>query len=151
MNIHKILFATDFSESNDGAAEYAVSLARETNAHLYVVHVIEPPTYGPSDHGLLIDQNASLLRQMLNEVIPRDVEIPHESHTLVGDPAIEIVRYADAEHVDLIVIGTHGRTGLTRMLMGSVAESVLRHASCPVLTFKKPANISVEDCHEFLT
>ena len=142
MNARRILFATDFSESSDGAAQYAVSLACEAGASLYVVHVVEPPAYGPSDPGGLIDQNASLLKQMLDEIIPDDVELPHESHTLVGDPATEIVRYADEEHVELIVIGTHGRAGPTRVLMGSVAESVMRRSSCPVLTIKQPANVT---------
>jgi nucleotide-binding universal stress UspA family protein len=65
--------------------------------------------------------------------------VPYEHHLITGDPATAVVQLAEEENVDMIVMGTHGRTGLSRLLMGSVAEAVVRKANCPVLTFKQPA------------
>ena len=75
---------------------------------------------------------------MLVAVAPADADVPHEHRLLHGDPIGEIVRLAEQEHVDMIVMGTHGRTGLSRLLMGSVAEAVVRRADCPVLVVKHP-------------
>ena len=74
--------------------------------------------------------------------MPTDPTVPVVHKLLVGDPAEAIVQQAEAEHADMIVMGTHGRTGLTRMLMGSVAEAVVRRAACPVLTVKQPAAVA---------
>jgi len=68
------------------------------------------------------------------------VDTYFEHHLLSGDPGSELVHFAERENIDLIVMGTHGRTGLTRLLMGSVAEAVVRRAPCPVLTLKQPAS-----------
>lgn len=73
---------------------------------------------------------------MLHAVLPTDPNVPFEHRMLKGDPAEEIVRFADEAHCELIVMGTHGRTGFKRLLMGSVAEAVVRRAKCPVLTYK---------------
>ena len=75
---------------------------------------------------------------MLSEIKPADPEVPYEHRLITGDPATAVVELADEEAVDMIVMGTHGRTGLSRLLMGSVAEAVVRRAKCPVLTFKQP-------------
>jgi nucleotide-binding universal stress UspA family protein len=75
---------------------------------------------------------------MLQAVVPTQPNVPYEHRLVTGDPAAEIVRVADDEHVDMIVLGSHGRSGLRRLLMGSVAEVVVRKAPCPVLTFKQP-------------
>lgn len=136
----KILFPTDFSTSSDAGLEQATSLARDTGATLLILHVEEPPAaYGGGEmyYGVLEPDNSEINR-MLEAVLPHDSSVPYEHRMVIGDPATEIVRVADEEKVDLIVLGTHGRTGLKRLLMGSVAESVVRHASCPVLTFKHP-------------
>ena len=74
--------------------------------------------------------------EQLRHVAPRDPEIKFERRFLVGSPADEIVKCAAAEGADMIVMGTHGRTGVVRLLLGSVAEAILRHAQCPVLTIK---------------
>jgi len=74
---------------------------------------------------------------MLEAVVPTDKNVSYEHHLLLGTAAEDIVRVATEEKADLIVIGTHGRTGLKRVLMGSVAEAVMRHAHCPVLTLKQ--------------
>ncbi len=74
---------------------------------------------------------------MLEKLVPADPRIAHEHHLISGAPADAIVRFAQQEGVDLIVMSTHGRTGLRRVLMGSVSEAVVRHAHCPVLTLRQ--------------
>ena len=140
MPTNKILFSTDFSRLSDAALPLATSLARDRGAELIFVHVQEPPTayaagelyYGP------LEPNTKALQQMLDAVQPTDPKVPCSRRIEMGDPAREITRVAEEEGVDLIVISSHGRTGLSRVLMGSVAEAVVRRASCPVLTFKQP-------------
>jgi nucleotide-binding universal stress UspA family protein len=83
------------------------------------------------------------LRKMLHQIKPADPAVPFEHRLITGDPAHAVVRLAKDENVDMIVIGTHGRTGLSRMLMGSVAEAIVRRAECPVLTYKRPAKHAV--------
>jgi nucleotide-binding universal stress UspA family protein len=75
---------------------------------------------------------------MLHAVVPTDPAVPCDHRLLRGDPAERIVEVADEEHCDLIVMGTHGRTGFRRLLMGSVAEAVVRRANFPVITYKMP-------------
>jgi nucleotide-binding universal stress UspA family protein len=77
------------------------------------------------------------IRKMLDAVVPPDESVKYEHHLVLGTAAEDIVRVAAEQNVDLIVIGTHGRTGLKRVLMGSVAEAVMRRAMCPVLTLKQ--------------
>jgi nucleotide-binding universal stress UspA family protein len=146
MNVKKILFPTDFSHTGDAALALATSLARDSGAKLLIVHVEEPPVaYGGGEmyYGMP-DPATEDLRRMLHEIKPADPAVEYEHHLVTGDPAAAVARLADAEGVDLIVMGTHGRTGLTRLLMGSVAEAVVRRAKCPVLTFKQPANQPAE-------
>ena len=81
------------------------------------------------------------IRNMLEAVVPTDPSVPYEHHLTLGSPAEDIVRIADETGADMIVIGTHGRTGLMRVLMGSVAEAVMRHANCPVLTLKQSTKV----------
>jgi nucleotide-binding universal stress UspA family protein len=134
MYAKKILFPTDFSETSQAAFEHAVNLARDTGAVLVIVHVEEPPMpYGEAIISLP-ERFDEELKRRLEEV--HESTIPCEHHLLVGDPASEIVRLAEALNVDLIVMGTHGRTGLSRLLMGSVAEAVVRRAPCAVYTVK---------------
>ena len=140
MNARKILFPTDFSTLSDAALTHATTLARESGATLLIVHVEEPPAaYGMGEmyYGIP-DPDDTALHEMLHDVVPTDPKVPCEYRLLVGHPADEIVALAEKEKVDLIVMGTHGRTGLTRLLMGSVAELVVRRATCPVITFKAP-------------
>ena len=146
MNVSRILFPTDFSSCGDEALELATSLARDSGATLVIVHVEELPAsygaghmyYGPAE------PTTAQLRQMLHEVVPSDREVKCEYHLLTGDSVRTLVDFADAQKVDLIVMGTHGRTGLFHVLMGSVAEKVVRHATCPVVTVKHPRHPSVE-------
>lgn len=138
MTAKKILFPTDFSTTSDDGLAMAESLARDTGAELLILHVEEPPAaYGGGEmyYGIPEPDKTALLK-MLHDVAPADVGLSYEHRLVTGDPADEIVRVADQEKCDLIVIGTHGRTGLRRLLMGSVAEAVVRRANCPVLTVK---------------
>jgi len=140
MKARKLLFPTDYSTCGDEALEMAASLARDTGATLLVVHVEEPPlAYGSGEmyYGEPEPDNEELMR-MLKEVVPRDLHVPCEHRLVTGEPAQAIVDLAEREGVDMIVMGTHGRTGLSRLLMGSVAEAVVRRAACPVLTVKHP-------------
>jgi len=141
-----ILFPTDFSPASQEALRWSTSLARDTGAKLVIVHVEEPPMaygggelYMPSDEG-----DREQLRRALVQVVPLDAKIPFEHKLLVGDPATAIVETAEKDDADLIVLGTHGRTGLTRLLMGSVAEAVVRRAKCPVVTIKQAAKVPAE-------
>ena len=149
MKASKILFPTDFSHTGDAALALATSLARDTGAALLIVHVEEPPVaYGGGELYYGIPNPATEdLRKMLDEVRPKDPNVPCDHYLITGDPAAAIVRFAEEENADLIVMGTHGRTGLSRLLMGSVAESVVGRAKCPVLTLRQPAQ-TVEESKE---
>ena len=142
MKARKILFPTDFSHTSDAALGLATSLARDSGATLLVVHVEEPPmAYGGGElyYGIPEPRTEDLQR-MLAKVAPTDAEVPCEHRLITGEPATAIPRLAKEEAVDLIVMGTHGRSGLSRLLMGSVAEAVVRRAPCPVLTYKDTAS-----------
>lgn len=121
--IRRILFPTDFSEASRRAGETALALARHFGARLVVLHVI-PPVTDP-------DPRRAALRSLAAELA---ADVPVEAETVAGVPARQIAAYASRHHVDVIVMGTHGRTGVSHALLGSVAEAVLRRAPCPVLT-----------------
>lgn len=145
MIAQKILFPTDFSPASQQALGWATSLARDTGATMLIAHVEEPPmAYGGGEMYLPVEENREELRKSLVQVVPMDHDVRFEHMLLVGDPAEAIVQTAEKEGCDLIVMGTHGRKGLTRLLMGSVAEAVVRKAKCPVLTVKQPAHVPVE-------
>lgn len=132
----KIMFATDYSESSHRALTYAASFARDLGATLLVVHVSELEQYPV---GELFDEEPQPSDEDLAElktVKPPDPRIPCEHRLLYGDPAEQIVGLADREAVEAIVIGTHDRSRLTRLLGGSVAEKLLRTAHCPVITYR---------------
>jgi nucleotide-binding universal stress UspA family protein len=141
MNVHKILYPTDFSTPGQAALEMATSLARDRGAKLLIVHVEEPPAaYGGGELYYGIDEpNRDELKRMLSEVVPTDPSVGYEHRLLIGSPASGIIHLAEREGVDMIVMPTHGRTGIGRLLMGSVAEEVVRKAKCPVLTIKAAA------------
>jgi len=137
--IRTILHPTDFSEQSEYALRLACALARDHDARLILLHVAAPPVavYGgdfliPAPE-IPHDEEKEKLDQ-LGVPFP----LPVERRVVEGDAATEILRVAKETDADLIVMGTHGRTGLRRLLMGSVAELVVRRASCPVLTLKTP-------------
>jgi nucleotide-binding universal stress UspA family protein len=147
VKLKKILLPTDFSPNGKSVLGLATALARDSGATLLIVHVDQPPIgYGGGDMGMLEPpQSEHDLEEMLKKVTATDPSVPCEHHLVTGDPAREIVRLAAAEGVDLIVMGTHGRGGLTRLLMGSVAEEVVRRAQCPVLSIKEPSGDGTTD------
>ena len=142
MNASKILLATDFSPSSDTATEMAVRLARESGGTLIVLHVQElPVSFGGGEAYFGPQETEEELRQLMADAIPASAGIHVEYRILVGDAARDIVRIAEEENADMIVIGSHGRKGISRMLMGSVAEAVVRRAHCPVLTVKQSTSV----------
>lgn len=143
MKAKKILVPVDFSAGSQAALDWATVLARDTGATLVIVHVeVVPLTAGGGDYMYAVAEppTAELLAK-LEQVAPRDPNVPVIRRLLSGDPASALLREAEAQGVDLIVMGTHGRRGISRLLMGSVAEAVVRRATCPVLTVKQPAQV----------
>ena len=145
MNVKNILVPVDYSESGDAAMAYAESLAREYGAEMHLVHVYEQ-TFAYVDAGFAgapvpADVQPADLKEeeaKLEQITPAG-DIKFRRAFLVGSPTDDLVKYAKDNKIDLVVMGTHGRTGLTRLLMGSVAEGVVRRSPCPVLTIKQPA------------
>ena len=138
--LHTILHPTDFSERSEYAFRLACSLARDYGARLVALHVVTPPVVIYGDGIVPLDPGPE--RAAAKERLER-LEAPRtgtrlEHRLAEGDPAEEILRVAREIAADLIVMGTHGRTGLRRLLMGSVAERVVRGAACPVLTVRTP-------------
>lgn len=128
-HVRRILYATDFSSYSNQAYFHAVALAEHHGASLTVAYVYTP---GADGH------DKRYWRNQLENIRPSNPGIPVHHEFLEGDPAAEIVRYATDAGMDLIVMGTHGRTGVERLLMGSVAEKVMRDAPCSVLVVKLP-------------
>jgi universal stress protein A len=146
MDIRHILAPTDFSDYSKKAISDAFELARTFGATLSLLHVLEPspylgeftlPTMGEELLGDLERQASAALAQLLPDAQEAKVEVTRA--VAIGSPSQTIVETAEAEHVDLIVMATHGRTGLSHLLIGSVAERVVRTAPCPVLTIRPPA------------
>jgi nucleotide-binding universal stress UspA family protein len=134
-----ILVPTDFSETSDAALTYAIDMAKTFEAKLYLMHV-------PGELGIGFEANfpvgrfETAARERLDALLSKEeIERLRPEYALrLGTPAEEIVRYADARDVDLIIMGTHGRSGIAHALMGSVAEQVIRRAPCPVLLVRHP-------------
>jgi nucleotide-binding universal stress UspA family protein len=146
MKFERILFPTDFSDHARHAQEYAVSLAREYGAELLVIHVVQLYSY-VVDFGMdssrqfetVTDTLKKLLDGLLDELAAEPFQVSGRLEH--GDPLGEIVRVAREESCDLIVMGTHGRGALEHVLLGSVAEKVVRKAPCPVLSVRLPGHV----------
>jgi nucleotide-binding universal stress UspA family protein len=141
MNAKVILLPTDFSPMAEHALEVASSLATENGGSLVILHVEKTPRLYDGEIHNDLAAYAEELRKSLDEVLPTEPGVPFRHKLLFGDPAETILRTADEVDADLIVMGTHGRTGVSRLMMGSVAEVVVRRASCPVLTVKERSAI----------
>lgn len=135
-----ILHPTDFSEHSNFAFALACAIARDYGARLLVLHAVTPPmvVYGEGILPPEPEEHKGRLREQLQKVVPTDPKIVVEHRLVEGDAAASILRVAEEIKCDLIVMGTHGRTGVGRLIMGSVAEQVVRKAVCPVLTVKGP-------------
>jgi nucleotide-binding universal stress UspA family protein len=137
-----MLVATDFSEHADQALEYAAELAAQLDATIHLLHVVTNPVMGGPElafvHPSLIEHATTAAQTALEERAARlrDRVQVGPVQLEVGDPRDEIDRVAAEIGADLIVMGTHGRRGVRRLLLGSVAESVVRTAPCPVLTVR---------------
>ncbi len=146
--IGTILYPTDFSKEAGYAFDVACALARDSRARLVVLHVERPPltTLGGTAGvpPLPTEYDRQLLLEELHRIQPPVPDIVLEHRLEHGEPAPVILAVAEQIGADLIVLGTHGRTGLRRLLMGSVAEQLVRRASCPVLTVKNPMAAELE-------
>jgi nucleotide-binding universal stress UspA family protein len=151
VKIANILVATDFSEAADSALEYARTFARDFGSNLHVLHVAEnllARQYGSDTYvGDLTRFQTELeesARKRINDRLgPKAADARWLQGVVVtaDSPAEAIVEYAKDANIDLIVMGTHGRSGLPRLLLGSVAERVLRTANCPVMTVHQPEHL----------
>ena len=142
IRLKRILFPTDFSECAEHAMKYAMEMARRFESKLYVMHVLDTRIYGHLEPFAttvwsVYDAKEEAAKSIV-DIIPESEREALKAESLVreGTPFVEIIKFAREAEIDLIVIGTHGRTGLSHMLMGSVAEKVVRKAHCPVLTIR---------------
>ena len=144
ISIQGVMVPVDFSKESILAAKFGASLAEEYKTKLYVLHVMEP--VHPSLRGYIVDfeqfqqRMIAQAKEDLENVIPKAVKdrIPVEFILEIGHPSYVIVEKAKELGVDVVVIATHGRTGLSYVLLGSVAEKVIRHAPCPVFVIRNP-------------
>lgn len=151
ISIKRILLPTDFSDSAQQARDYACLLAEELQAELHLLHVLSDPLQSAPSFGMGL-VSPELLRRSPEEDRKQEADALEKLReclsdewrtgkqvqfvTRWGNAYVETVRYAREHDVDLIVMGTHGRAGLRHVLLGSVAENIVRHAPCPVLTVR---------------
>ena len=153
IELKKILCPTDFSENSEHALKYALMLAALSQAELILLHAVEPLIYPQSSElfepivdevALTMKMEAAFQKQLEEQVENLKDQYSKITGKLVtGNTFLEIIQAARDEQADMIVMGTHGRTGMAHVLIGSVAEKVVREAPCPVLTVKHPK-------HEFV-
>jgi nucleotide-binding universal stress UspA family protein len=140
VKLKTILVPVDFSDYSLEAVRWASMLAAETKARILLVHVWQPPPAYPDGVSwatIVADQERESEHQ-LQQLEPTRLDVECERRLLTGDPATEIVNLANNESCDMIVVGTHGRSGIARWVLGSVTEAIMRHATCPVLVVKLP-------------
>lgn len=139
--IKKLLVPTDFSSESEKSLDFAVMMAKKFGSKIYLFHAIEPFPYTTTDAFMIVD-NSEALRSIAENLIKNSAALLRKkgvsvtSSLSLGSPAGEIVMKAEREKVDMIIMGTHGRKGVEHILLGSVAEKVLRLANCPVLTIR---------------
>ncbi|MGE3807598.1 MAG: universal stress protein [Gemmataceae bacterium] len=138
LHFKTILYATDFSQRSQPAFGLACSLAFDHGAKLVVVHAVPPPAvaFGEALTQRVYEEALEHARRDLEKLRPTDPAVHFETRVMEGDPAAVILEAAREAGAELIVLGTHGRAGLSRVIMGSVAEEVLRKAHCPVVVMK---------------
>jgi universal stress protein A len=155
MKLHRILAPTDFSRSSGFALEWAANLAEALRADLTLLHVVSEEEGRILEEVIgegaavqiprgvrenVLEERRKKFTEQFRIVLPEYLRksLTVEEALRIGVPFLEIVKTAKEKDVDLIVMGTHGRTGLSHVLIGSVAEKVVHHAHCPVLTIKHP-------------
>lgn len=143
IQLKKILFPTDFSECSKRAQEYACALCERFQAELHVLHVLQDvglmlpdPAAGLSLPPNYLIEQKQMAEKALESMLSAEWTKGKNVHraTRMGSPFVEITTYAKEKDVDLIVLGTHGRSAIAHILLGSVAEKVVRKSPCPVLT-----------------
>lgn len=158
MIIARILVSTDFSDCSAAAFSYACDLAKKLGARVTLLHVWDVPFLWPSVGDTLVTVPAEepmtvaqLVKKRAAEELSRFIAeharsgVDITARLEMGDPARTLCEIASKDGYDMIVMGTHGRTGLSRMLAGSVSESVVRHAPVPVLTVRTPDDAATND------
>jgi nucleotide-binding universal stress UspA family protein len=152
--IKKIMVPIDFSDFSKNALKYAVNFTKQFGAELFLIYVVEPVIYPPDFSmgqiaiptvDLEMDKRAA---EELDKLAQKDIPPEIKTHKIVktGKPFIEIIETASQENIDLIIIATHGHTGVEHILFGSTAEKVVRKAPCPVLTIREPIKgFSIKD------
>jgi nucleotide-binding universal stress UspA family protein len=149
VHIKKVLCPVDFSDPSREAMHFAVDLAQRYGAEVVLLHVYQVPAYafpegmvlaGPDVLANLVDRIARTLAAWREDAAGRAAGLTVAAETAMGVAHTEILRVARERKADLIVVGTHGRTGLAHVFLGSVAERVLRTAPCPVLTVRPAAH-----------
>ncbi|HEY0982839.1 MULTISPECIES: universal stress protein [unclassified Schlesneria] len=159
VSIHKILFPTDFSAPAIEAQHYALALAEQMGSELHLLHVVVPPVlpFPDATTSWTMPETGvtDLIRHAEQRIADEVASWPEESRVVTsvtsGYAVDEIVNYAKAHDIDLIVAGTHGLSGLSHLLMGSVAEKLVRVAPCPVLTVRPGGHQFISDAHEVAT
>jgi universal stress protein A len=144
IRIQKILLPTDFSKYSAAATSYACELATKFDAELHILHTLETHLVSTPNFGLGLDlpkyvseSKAAAEKSMTSVLDPGwSANRTVVKAMIEGSPKVEIIKYARKHNIDLIVLATHGRTGLAHVIMGSVAEAVVRTAPCPVLTVR---------------
>ncbi len=139
IRVKKILVPTDFSTHSSEAMKFACTLAEQFNAELHLLHVVELLPVAYYEGAIFTAESEQRMREAAEKMLHKQPESPWKESLQVvyevrqGTPFHEIVGYAKDNAIDLIVMGTHGRTGLGHVLLGSVAERVVRKAPCAVL------------------
>jgi len=144
IRLQKILLPTDFSKHSAAATKYACELATKFDAELHLLHTLEQHIASTPEFGMglalprYINESRAAAEKALAGVLDPKWSAGRTVIQAVidGTPKVEIIRYASKQNIDLIVLSTHGRTGLPHLMMGSVAESVVRTSPCPVLTVR---------------
>jgi len=141
ISLKNVLFATDFSPTSEAALPYATAICRRFGSTLHTAHVISEASLllmtGGVDYvsmGTIYEDAHSEAKEKIEQVAARLEGIPHRAYVRHGQVWKNLANIIEENEIDLIVVGTHGRTGLGKLLLGSVAEDILRHAPCPVLT-----------------
>ncbi len=146
ISLKKILCPIDHSDCSKEALKYAVTFAMKDEAKLYLLHVIDIRSFDESldtmTRQMPDDETMKQLKTKLFECVPEEIRNDMQVEALVvqGIPFAEIISIAKKNKVDMIVMGTHGRTGLAHIMIGSVSEKVVRKAHCPVLTVRQPGH-----------
>jgi nucleotide-binding universal stress UspA family protein len=141
LSVKNVLFATDFSASSEAALPYATAICRHFGSTLHIAHVLSDASIlmmtGGVDYvsmSTIYEDAHTEAREKLDQISGRLQGMPHRNYVRHGQVWENLAGIVEDEEIDLIVLGTHGRTGLGKLLLGSVAEDILRHAPCPVLT-----------------